>query len=149
MRNALQQLCRWIGSFRAARAPARSRLSVFLSVDSLEERIAMASLLDALPASGQTVLAGPAFTSMMFTSAGPTSDAVDWQSAAFRIRRTPADAIPLQVAFVQTAYGPTGAVGQEGIASFAPGFACVEMPLARALHQPANSREIVTLTLRG
>ena len=69
--------------------------------------------------------------------------------SAFRISRTPVDASPLQVAFVQTAYGPTGAVADEGIASFVPGSVNVDVPLARALEQLGNPREIVTLTLRG
>jgi RNA polymerase sigma factor (sigma-70 family) len=74
---------------------------------------------------------------------------VELQSAAFRISRTPADASPLQVAFVQTAFGPSGAVAQEGTASFVPGSAHVDIPLARGLEQPADPCEIVTLTLRG
>jgi len=263
MRQSLQRLYRWIGNFRVQRPAARSRATAGLCLESLEERIVMTAVLDALPAPRQTFAVAPAVTTITLTSASvtsavqgvtsafslnpslavsgafsttayggndglygltgslptkvtsqspdvggldavspvvpqflppqvgpistdgagnpsiatsaqlalgpsagiqtvavpvaikpsvastPLSQAVDLQAAAFRLSRTPADASPLQVAFVQTAYGPTGAVAQEGTASFVPGSAHVDVPLAWGLEQPADPREIVTLTLRG
>jgi RNA polymerase sigma factor (sigma-70 family) len=79
----------------------------------------------------------------------PPSQALDLQSAAFRISRMPTDASPLEVAFVQAAYGPAGVVAHEGTASFDPGSAHVDVPVAWALESPADPCEIVTLTLRS
>ncbi len=96
---------------------------------------------------GAQPVAAPALVTPSVVSA-PSNQVVDLQSIAFRISRTPADASPLQVTFVQTAYGPTGAVAAEGIASFVPGSANVDIPLAWGLEPSADSREIVTLALR-
>jgi RNA polymerase sigma factor (sigma-70 family) len=262
MRQTLQRLHRWIESFRVVRTPARTRAVVCLGVESLEERVVMASLLDVPPAPAQSVavatmtLTSPAVTATMQdatsvfalnsgltvsyndpgtnaaalnagsvvtvqlsgltgamsapasnqlpdifklddgssvanqlllpgggpsvanppsatpgqlalgspTSAQtlsapplitpsalsmPPNHALDLQSAAFRISRTPADASPLQVAFVQTVYGPSGTVAQEGIVSFVPRSTYVDVPLVWGLDQTDDPPEIVTLTLRG
>jgi RNA polymerase sigma factor (sigma-70 family) len=263
MRQALKRLYRWIGEFRVARTPARSRPAVCLCLENLEERVVMTSLLDAPVAPAQSIavatmtLTSPAatatmqdatsvfpassgltvsyndsgtnaaalnagsvvtvqlsgLTGAMSTSAAnqlpeifklddgsslanqlllpggvpsvanppsaapgqlttlgsptsaqalsapplitpsalsmPPNHALDLQSPAFRISRTPADASPLQVAFVQTVYGPSGTVAQEGIVSFVPRSTHVNVPLAWGFDQPADPPEIVTLTLRG
>src|ERR1043165_3617579 len=69
MRQALQRLFRWIVGSRVTKAPPRSRATVCLRVESLEERVALASLLDALPAPGPSFAAAHATTAMTLTSA--------------------------------------------------------------------------------
>jgi RNA polymerase sigma-70 factor (ECF subfamily) len=102
--------------------------------------------LSVVPSAGAPPDASPALIAPS-VAATPLNPALDLQSVGFRISRTPADASRLQVTFVQIAYGPADSVVEEGAATFVPGAAHIDIPLAGAQEQSTKPREIVTLTL--